>query len=370
MSVPAKWSFRLTDAALRPIGEVLNASERKVKIGIRQLDVASFKIRADNALLLPLFAEDTLLQVWQGSELRFWGPVITPEFATEDAAEPTIAVNAVSPSWKLLKRLSNKTAAPVAYPGTPDKGYVANNEIDKTNTLDGDTGILVNAGALSGSLGAYTIAPFKQVMSIIRELANGFDGFDWQFTPLPASGTKIARFDAAPLIGSQRPDSVFEFGCGRHNVRGMTFKRDLSGLLNRAWHITDNGVADPLGIIHVDNPTSQAEHGVYEEVIESAALFDSTLRTAWARENVEVRGVPRLIATMTSDFVEASGRTPEAWVDYIPGDLVKARAVSHGVQLFDAFVRCYNIEVNVDQAGTPTFVPTLIEEEGEGAEAV
>lgn len=370
MSVPAKWAFRLTDSSRRPLGEVLNASERKAKIGIRQLDVASFKIRADNPLLLPLFAEDTLLQVWQGSELRFWGPVITPEFATEDSGEPTIAVNAVSPSWKLLKRLANKNAGPTTYPGTPDKASVANNEINATNAADGDTGIEGNGAALSGSFGPYTVQPFKQVMAILRELANGFDGFDWQFTPLPESGTKIARFDAAAVIGTQRPDTVFEFGTGRHNMRGMTFKRDLAGLLNRAWHITDNGPADPAGIVHVDNPASQSEHGVYEEVIDAAGLIDITLRTAWARENVEVRGVPRLIATMTSDFVEASGRTPEAWIDYIPGDLVKARAVSHGVQLFDAFVRCYNIEVQIDQNGTPTYIPTLVEEEGEGAEAV
>lgn len=364
----AKWSFRLTNASRVPLGEIKDAAERRAKIGIRQLDTASFKIRADNELFLPLFAEDTLLQVWQGSTLRFWGPVLTPEFASDESGgEPTIAVNAVSPAWKLAKRLSNKSPGPLAYPGTPDKADIARNEIAKTNTEYGETGIETVATSC-GNFGAYTIAPYKQVLAIIRELANGFDGFDWRFTPLPESGVKIARFEAAAVIGSTQPDIVFEYGCGKHNMRSMTFKRDISNLLNRAIHITDNGAADPLGIVTVDNPTSQAVHGLYEQVIESASLFDTGLRTAWARENVEVRGIPRLIATMTSDLVEGDGRTPEAFTDYAPGDLVVARARSNNVQLVNGFVRVYNIEVSVDDNGVPTYTPTIIEEEGGGAE--
>lgn len=362
-----KWSFALTDAKLIPIGEVQNATARTAKLGIRQLDTASFKIRADNDLLLPLFAEDTYLQVWQESALRFWGPVLTPEFATDDSGgEPTIAVNAVSPGWYLANRLTGKSIAGTTYTAQ-DKAAMSKQIIDQNNA-EAETKIETKT-ITSGSIGTYTAGPYKKSLVCIRELANGFDGFDWQFTPLPESGNKIARFDAAAVIGSERPDVVFESGCGKHNMRAMTFKRDISHLLNNAYHITDNGPTDPLGVINVGNAASQAEHGLFEDVVESANLFDSGLRTAWTRENVEVRGVPRLIATMTSDLVEDSGRTPEAFTEYSPGDLVIARAVSHNVQLFDSFVRCYNIEVAVDESGTPTYTPTIVEEEGEGAEA-
>lgn len=363
----AKWSFQLTNANRVPLGEVKDAAERKAKIGIRQLDVASFKIRADNELFLPLFAEDTLLQVWQGSSLRFWGPVLTPEFASDESGgEPTIAINAVSPLWRLTKRLGGKGPAGVTYTST-DKGAAAKSEIDTAN-ITKETGVETETTSSSGSVGTYTAGPYKPILTEIRELANGFDGFDWRCKPLPESGVKIGKFELAAVLGSTQPDIVFEYGCGKHNMRSMTFKRDISGMMNRAYHITDNGAADPLGIIQVDNASSQATYGLYEGVVESAGLFDTGLRTAWARENIEVRGVPRLIATMISDLVEGDGRTPEAFVDYAPGDLVVARARSNGVQLINDFVRCYNIEVAVDEFGVPTYTPTIVEEEGSGAE--
>lgn len=371
MSTPAKWSFRLTAADRTPIGEVKNATERKAKIGIRQVDVASFKIRADNELFLPLFAEDTLLQVWQGETLRFWGPVVTSEFATEEGSgAPTIVVNAASPMWHLTRRLSGKSIAGTKFVEV-DKGLVAKVLIDVVNE-EYDTGIETPtvAGSKIGTIGTYNAGPYKPTLTCIRELANGFDGFDWKATPLPESGTKIARFDDAALIGSTLPDIVFEYGCGKHNMRSMTFKRDLSGMMNIAFHITDNGAADPAGIVRYDNAASKTAHGWYEGVVESAGLFDHGLREAWARENVEVRGVPRLLATMTSDFVEGDTRTPEAFIDYAPGDMIVARARSNNVQLFSAYVRCYNIEVAVDENGTPTYTPTIVEEEGTGAEEV
>lgn len=362
------WSFRLTDLHQTPIGEIINASERKAKIGINQVDTASFKIRADNELLLPLFAEDTLLQVWQDESLRFFGPVITPEFASDESGgEATVAVNAVSPMWRLTKRLGGIGPAGFLYTNA-DRGGIAKNEIDATNSLYGETGIETESVSTSGSISTYTAGPYKPVLTEIRELANAFDGFDWRCKPLPSSSPKIGRFELAATLGANRPDSVFEYGCGRHNVRSMTFKRDLTNMLNDAFHITDNGPADPAGIVEYLNTASAAERGRFMGVIESAGIFDPTLRFNWAAENALVRGTPRLIATMTSDLVEGSGRTPEAFIDYEPGDFVPARARAHDVQFFDSYVRCYSIEVSVDDNGTPTYTPTLVEEEGSGAE--
>lgn len=362
----AKWSFHLVNSKFTKVGEVLNATERKAKLGIRQLDTASFKIRADNDLFLPLYAEDTYLQVYQDHTLRFYGPVITPEFASDETGgTATIVVNAISPGWYLTKRLTGKSPAGTTYTAK-DKADTAKQIID-ANNAEAETHVETTAIS-SGSIGTYTAGPYKKSMACIKDLATGFDGFDWKFTPLEEKGTKLARFDAAAVIGSELPDIVFEYGCGKHNMRSMTFKRDISNLLNLAYHITDNGPTDPLGVISVEEAVSREEHGLFEEVVESAGLFDEGLRKAWARENVNVRGVPRLIATMTSDLVEGDARTPEPFTDYSPGDLVVARARTQGIQLFDAFVRCYNVEVSVDESGTPIYTPTIVEEEGEGAE--
>lgn len=360
------WSFRLTDKRRVPIGEVLNASERKCKIGIKTVDTASFKMRADNPLLLNLFTEDTLLQVWQDKNLRFWGPIITPEYASNENEEDSVVVNAVSPMWYLTKRLVGKSTTGTVFTGF-DKGNVAEQLIFILNT-ESETHI-ESTGQLSGTIANYTAGPFKPALTCIRDLAGGFDGFDWRTLPLTEGGTsgqRLCTLDIANIIGENRIDTVFEYGCGRHNMRGMTYKRDLSTLLNQAWHLTDAGAGDPAGFVFKFNAASLAEHGLMEEVIESGGLTDLALREQWAQENVNVRSVPRLIATMTSDVDDGSGRVPYPWTDYAPGDFVQMRARKNGVQLFAAAARCYAIEVQIDTGGTATYIPTLVEEEGTG----
>lgn len=363
------WSYRLTDHNLVPVAEVLNASERKVKVGIKQVDTASFKMRADNPLLLNLFTEDTYLQVWQDNALRFFGPVVTPEFASNENEEDSVQVNAVSPAWYLAKRLSGKSPTGEVYAAW-DKGDVINNLVTVVNASWGTR--IVPGIEKTGTVVNYTAGPYKPTLTCIRDLANGFDGFDWQVIPLaqegPAASIALLHGNAGGIIGELRPDTVFEYGCGRHNMRGMTYKRDLTNLLNDAYHLTDAGAADPAGVVEKFNVQSIEEHLRFEGVIESGGLTDITLRNQWAEENINVRSVPRLIATMTSDLVEESGRTPKPWTDYSPGDFVQMRAAKNGVQLFDAYARCYSIEVQVDQDGQATYIPTLVEEEGTGGE--
>lgn len=365
----ATWSYRLTDRHHLPIAEVLNATERRFKSGIKQVDTASFKVRADNPLFGPLVSEDTLLQVWQDKNLRFWGPVVTTEMASaETDSEDTLAVNAVSPLWRLSKRLSGKSPTGLVYTNA-DKGAIALNLI---GLASGESPLEIWPGGgelsgLSGSIATYTAGPYKPTITCIRELANSFDGFDWRGTPLPESEGLLARFELAPVIGSERLDAIFEYGCGQNNMRSMTFKRDLTQMLNSVYHLTDSGPADPLGVVNRFNATSVSEHLLMEGTIESASLIDPTLRAQWAEENLLVRSVPRLIATMTSDFVEP-GRVPEAWYDYAPGDYVKMRARKHGVQIFNALARVWGIEVSIDEVGNAVYTPTLVEEEGTGVE--
>lgn len=364
----ATWSFQLVDRNHVPIGEILNASERRLKSGIRQVDTASFRVRSDNNILLPLFSEDTFLQVWQDKNLRFFGPCLTPEIASNENEEATVAVNAVSPMWRLAHRISGKAAAGVTYSGA-DKGAIARNLIDVANVV-ADSGIDTTAGVLllgeSGSTANYIAGPYKPTLTCIRELANGFDGFDWRVTPLAEGGTKLGRFELAATIGEPQPNSVFEYGTGRNNMRAMTYKRDLTNLMNDGFYIPEEGAVK--GVIEISDAESLAEHGRFESIVETLNLSDTTLQSNWVRENVEVRKVPRQILTLTSDFIEATGRTPEAWYDYSPGDEVPARVQSGNIVLVNGWVRCYSVEVTVDVFGTPTYIPTLVEEAGESAE--
>jgi hypothetical protein len=291
--------------------------------------------------------------------------VLTTEYASNETEEDTISVNAASSAWWLTKRVLGRSATGTAWAST-DKGTLAQTFITQANA-DADTHIEPQE-ELSGTIVNYTEGPYKTAMAMIRDLANGFDGFDWRVTPLAEGGTKIGKFEVANIIGESRPDSVFEYGCGHHNVRGLNYKRDISNLLNQDYHLTDAGAADPAGVVTAQSIQSIEEHGLYQGVIESGGLTDATLRANWAQENITVRSVPRLIASMTSDLVDESGRTPLPWTDYSPGDFVQMRAAKNGIQLFDAYARCYAIEVSVDVNGQPTYTPTLVEEEGTGGE--
>lgn len=358
------WSFVLTDLDLNPIGEVLNAYDRGLTIGLSRSGSASFTVRPDNQLLVDVFAGDTLLQVWQGSTLRFWGPLVSAQYGVDESGtNPTVAINATSPAWRLALRLAGKSGAGTAYNG--DKAATAKTIIDVTNA-ENDTEILTTTVSC-GSTGTYTAGPYKPVLTCISELANAFDGFDWYLTPLSDTAGKIARFDAAANIGVQQDDTVFEYGVGRHNVRQITYLRDLGGIMNQAYHIPDAGAADPSGVKVATDATSITYRGLYESVVDSFGLVDATIRQNWVDENVAVRRDPRRVISMTPDFEDAGrpGRIPELGNDYFLGDFVHARGQIFDTQLFDGFVRVYAVSVSVDNNGTATVVPTLVDEDSE-----
>lgn len=358
-----KWSFVLTALDGTPIGEILNASNRSLSLGLSRAATASFQIRAQNPRLLDLYQQDNLLQVWQDSTLRFWGPLVSSNYATqEDGSDPTIAVNAASPAWRLANRLAGKSGSGTLYTG--DKADTAKKIIDATNA-ESDTGIKTVA-VESGSLGTYTAGPYKPVIECLSELAHGLDGFDWYLRPITETSGKIAEFIAGPVIGGKQVDTVFEYGVGRHNIRSMTFIRDLSTMMNRAYHIPDEGADSPgATVVTKEELTSIGYRGLFEGIIDPLGLTDTTLREAWATANVEVRSNPRLVVTMTPDIFDPGqpGRVPIFGTDYNIGDFVRARAVMYGTQLFDGFVRVYNVQIDVDDNGRATTTPTLVDEE-------
>lgn len=359
-----KWSYVLTALDGTPIGEILNASERKVSLGLSRSAIASFQIRAQNPRLLDLYSQDNLLQVWQDSTLRFWGPIVSANYATqEDGTDPTIAVNAVSPAWRLARRLAGKSGKGTQFIEW-DKAAVARNLIETTNA-ESDTGIYTPSVS-SESVGTYTAGPYKPVLECISELAHGLDGFDWYLRPITTKSGKIAEFVAAPNIGGVQKDTVFEYGVGRHNIRSMTYLRDLGNIMNRAFHIVDEGPESPSAtVISKENTPSIGYRGLYEGIIDSLGITDTGLREQWATANVEVRREPRLVVTMTPDIFDPGqpGRVPVFGTDYNIGDFVRARAVMYGTQLFDGYVRVYNVEINVDDNGRATATPTLVDEE-------
>jgi hypothetical protein len=358
-----RWTYILTKLDHTPLGEVINAYERKASINLTKPSVATFTIRHDNPLLLPLFNEDTLLQVWQESTIRYWGPVVSANYVTQDdGSAPTVAVASADPGWRLTKRLAGKSSAGTKYTG--DKGKNAKEIVDATNA-DNETGIETTAGE-SGSTGTYTAGPYKPVLTCVEELAHGFDGFDWYMKPITGSSTKIARFEVDDVIGENKPNAIFEYGTGKKNMRTLNYLRDLGGVCNRAFHLPDEGLLGSEAVVKKEDATSIALRGLYEETVDLTNVTDLTMREQWAQNNVDVRKGARRVLSMTSDVADSDNpdHIPVPGTDYWLGDTVTARAViqEDNSVLFNGLVRVYAINVELNNNGTAKIAPVLVEE--------
>src|SRR4051794_10341370 len=108
------WTYVLTDLTGVSLGEVQNATERQCMLAINKVCTASFTVKPTNEILEKVFGQDTLLQVWEDSTLRFYGPVVTAEAAITETGEKTIRINAASPAWRLSLRLLGLSAGGTA----------------------------------------------------------------------------------------------------------------------------------------------------------------------------------------------------------------------------------------------------------------
>jgi hypothetical protein len=376
------WTYVLTDLAGTNIGEVRQATERKVIMSLNKPSTAAFTIRPDNPLMVDLFSDDTLLKVYQGTTLRFHGNVISSELATqEDGSQPTVKVNAADPAWKLSRRISGLSAGGTKYEG--DKAKSSWKIINELNAQPGHetnphTGIklLAESEYSAGGSGSYVAGPYKSSLSCINDLANGFDGFDWYMNPLEGetatvsswTTTLLATYEAKATIGSTAA-AVFEHGYGQHNIRKLTYLRDLSGLVNKAYHLPDEGFPEPeqgggAGVKEAADAPSVEHRGRYEAIADGYGLTDATLRQNWVDEVVRVRKNPRFVVSMTLDVDDNTGRVPRFGTDFSLGDLVVARSVINATTMFDGQVRVYQVQVDLNDSGTGTVTPVLIDEEG------
>lgn len=364
------WTYELCKLDGTPIGEVRQASERVVVLGINRPSTATFSVRMDNDLLVPLYKEDTRLRVWEDSTLRFNGYVTTTELAETDPNQPVaIKVNAVDAAWKLAHRLTGKSSGGTAHTG--DKAKTARKIISEVNG-EGNSGveILAEGEYSAAGSGNYTAGPYATALACINDLAHGIDGFDWKMEPLSAVGTKVSRFVAKPVLGTTVTAAVFERGWGQKNCRVSSYVRDLTGLSNRAFHMPDEGLETEGAVVKVKNDAvSEALRGRFESIADAYGLQDSTLRDKWLEEYIRVRKNPRYVVGLTLDKQDGTGRVPIYGTDFNLGDLITARAVFNGITLFNGLVRIYAVKFEINETGAAIVTPILIDEEGESLAA-
>jgi hypothetical protein len=362
--------FIVTDLYGVQIGEVRQATDRQVILPHLRTPTASFKLPLWSPLAATIMDTDTLLKCYwldpsTGTRtLIFNGPVVSAQETGEGGAQ-SIAVNATGPFWRLSRRLipgsTNKTGVGYGSPtGLLDLGNIARTIISDTNGVQ-FSGIELGtqSNSTSGFIGKWYL---KNVAEAIAELAAGLNSFEFRVRPTeptaranPQNWPRIGLFDCAPIIGTSRPDAVFEYGTTRANVQTYSRTVDRTTMLTKAFCSVqgwpDQVERDSANIEKYHLVTSTTSNtgtrGLFEEVVNDAGVLDDGLRQKIADFHIAVRKVPR----QQIIFTPSVNARPAPFADYDVGDTVRARAIVSDSVRFDALFRIWGITINVDENG-------------------
>lgn len=355
----AQWKFALETFSGTKIGEVLDAPERQVVRSLSSPSTASFKVLVTNNLLDDILALDLNLLCYRNGALTFHGPIITSQLAAEDAtATPSVVCTAADPSWRFDRRVSGKSATGTLFSGT-DRLTIAESLIGTANS-DGETGVQT-LGQTCGSTAVYIAGPYKKLSECIADMGNTLSGFDWYIDPIEYSAGKIGQFRAAAVVGLSRPGAVFDYQ-GRGNARVPNYMRGIDTLTNKVYSVPDDGPTSGLGVLSQSDAASQTARGLYEEVVDTSNVTNSTLRDAILNDHILYRKNPRQVLQFSPDFSDYTGRVPEWGVDYGLGDLVRARVLYNKATLVDGNVRLYKMQFDIDANSRETLTPTVVSE--------
>jgi hypothetical protein len=363
------WSVQVQNSSFQTQGEALNFKEFKLPIFVNKVRQCSFKVRLDNPIseLLLTAASPRYIKVYRNQKLVFYGPVITVQEVGQtgsNAEESALQINALGPEWIFAKRLVGKTAAGLKWAAGKER---ASRFAELIAAMEGEgASLLLNAPAphtQSTSTAAYETTPFRTLAEVLSDIAETFEGFDWIVNPTEytASNKFLGYLETKDLIGSSKPNAVFEWGTGRCNVANYTRVIDRTEQINRGYHNTTAGPEAPgAPTVLKEDTTSKVTWGVQEALIQ-ASILNTALRESLVQENIKVRKVPRQTIAFQPVPDDGTGRVPQVFTDFGIGDTIRARIALNNLVHFDALVRCYGCTFELDEALRETQVLTLSE---------
>lgn len=370
--------FVVTNTAGTALGELRNASNRRVGLGINRNPTAAATIRLDNPLADTLLNGASRLKVYEtGSPfstpiMHFHGDVASAEeVGVGDGGPGSLAFTFAGPMTRLAERLIGKDATGYTS-GTAlaprDRSLLVADVLAAANAV-AYTGVTLGTVTNVGSTSFLAYSPYKVAGEAITELVNTLDGPDYEVVAVEpvadSGGVRIALLNVKGAVGQARPAAVFEYGTGRRNV--VNYRRQVSyGILNAGYILPSS--ANPAGtVVAASDATSIATYGRREGLVAGDLAVD-LLRQRLVDEHVRVRKQPRQIITFepTRDDPARPGRVPRFGVDYFLGDAVPFRAVARTQNAAGAIVdttrvnaslRVYGIDWSIDELGAAT--PTL-----------
>lgn len=348
------WQFVLTDNTFTPVGEVLNAKSRQVTLGLNKIDTMSFVVRLDNPLANELASCAGYVKAYRDGDIMFHGPLISAE-ETGDANGGSIAINAAGIGWMLTKRLAGKSATGTVYSTPTDRAAIV---ADLISTADTESVLHIGVGpAAAASSVTYTAGPYRPISEILTELSASYNGFDWRILPAEnwnggVTGPLLGSWTAAPRIGTQQDNAVFEWGYAVNgNVATYTRSTTRDTQADKVYHYTSNGPDAPgFATVSASDAGAISEWGLMEDVAQ-ADIVDAGLRSALVQQHIAVRSEPRQVINFTPHIdPQNTGRLPRFGDDWDIGDTIRARAVYRNSVRIDALMRVWGVSFSLDDS--------------------
>lgn len=364
-------TFILSDMAGVTLGEIKGPTEAAISLPHLRLGTTTIKVpmwhpRAEDAM-----AQDTLLWVKRTDHLGVLRPVLSGvTIAVEENGGTdgqTCAITAVSPFWRLNKRLLGKTKAGFAV-GTPeapvDIGEIMQTTLDTANG-EGFTGIVRGTTAATNAAFLQQVW-LKPVAQQIAELSASIAGPEFEIAPIAQGQFQggvpiLAQMNAAALIGGiTREDAIFEYGTSRGNCTGYNRARTLDGVMTKGWISVSgwpDGTTDELRTL--SDAAAIAARGLYEDIVPDGGIIDPGLRDSLVSAHLDVRYTWRQTITFTPEI----NARPGFQSDYNVGDFIRARAVVRGRVRFDAWFRVWGVTLTYDANGNEQVELELLPQE-------
>jgi hypothetical protein len=355
----SEWTIVLTDLSFNELGQVRNASDRQFTFARSASTQVRFGMRMDNPLAKYVADLECYVKLYRDKELMCFGPMVNSEEKGDDSGG-SWSCTAMSQEWIFNQRVVGKSQLGTRFKTLTDRATIAMQLITEA---DGDDHhhIYLDSASYSGSTTTYVAGPYKKLATCIAEQANLLDGFDWQVIPAEpwsiGGVTYIGTWSARPLIGSTRPEAIFEYGVGKANISEYSLQTDRSTQANKVYN---PGTGAQELVSQLDS-TSITKWGLMEDVAD-LQLRDKDMRQKLVDEHINVRKNPRRVVTFTPVPVDGTTRVPVFGQDYEVGDTVTARAAIGNSVRFNGEFRVYGVQVNLDGNGVEALQLTLTDE--------
>jgi hypothetical protein len=373
----SKWKLVLTgmdgSTGIPGAGWVLNTSQKQFSHQLNAGKTMQFTISIDNPAADFVLGTDTLLKVYRtdrNGNLRtlMVGDVIHAEESAQGDIG-LVTVVAADPWWRLQRRLLGMDTDSIGR-GTGvqvgdashllDNSYIAELIITSLNQR---YPLGISLGAIIPTGTANYLGPLyaQNAGDIIQQLCNTLGGPEFEIVPIEPFGSNPATIGIMNIwnvLGGVQGSTVFEYGCGGHNVASYDRLLSKDGLCNAAYSppqgfpdVSSNG--DNM-VIAADFASINAI-GFYQDIVQGD-MVSIPLRQELCNEFVQVRKYARQQLTFTPTVDCPLDYT----VDYNVGDVVLARAFVNGGYRYNGTVRVYGVEISVDDNDAETPALTLI----------